>query len=210
MKKAIWILLFIFPLLFAVNLANAQDTDRADYGRKMFGFGVAMGKEPFVWFWDIENISFLDFPSFYMPIQVHRLFRIEPQFGYYKYNFSYGSGYPEIFSVLDTGIGAFYTWWFGPVDLYFGARFGWQFWKFYEKRNQDSDTEKRTDFYCSPTIGGEYFFTRNLSIGGEIQFQFINYGPWIENSEPDESDIKVWKSKTLFFVRWFFGRSKSD
>lgn len=210
MKKVIWILLLAVPLFFAVSLANAQDYDRKDNGRKMFGLGVAMGKEPVIWWWDVENISYLDFPSFYMPIQVNRFFRIEPQFGYYKFDFQYDDGDQDKISVIDTGIGAFYTWWFGPVDLYFGGRFGWQFWKYYEDWWGSIDKQKRTDFYWGPAIGGEYFFSRNLSIGGEIQFQFIDYGPFIEDSVPDESDFKAWKSKTLFFIRWFFGRDKSD
>ena len=217
MKKTAWLFICIFVLFSLSNLVYAQSAAGMDQMR--IGLGVAIGKEVM----PIEEsmiLKMVDFPDIYVPIQVSPGFRLEPYFGYWRYSYSSenSSTYEQKYSIMDLGVGVFITTWCGPVDIYYGGRIGMQKNSQYYKSTYtyDSTTEtteskaNQTNWIYGPAVGGEYFFTNNLSLGGEVQFNYMKMGEWKEsNGEDHESDYKqstsVLYTKVMITVRWFFG-----
>lgn len=198
MKTISVILLLGAAFLLSFNLLYAQEE------KTRVGFGVSIGKETMI----IEEgtaFTLFDFPSFYMPILISRQFRLEPWIGLYRYSrtvedrknsymlFSLGCG---IFSMKDKG----------KVDIYYGARFGLVHisysYKYSSNDYNEDDEDSKTDFYIGPAIGGEYFFTDHLSLGGEAQLSYA-FIDQLGHNDKDVSESLI-SSKTLIFVRWYF------
>jgi hypothetical protein len=205
MKKAAFLLIFIMALTLTATMVNAQEKVGMD--RMRIGFGAALGKEIFPQ--EEMPLTLLDFPSFYIPIIVAPSFRIEPHFGIVKYSGS-DTDWEESYTVMDFGVGLFFLRWYGMVDLYFGARIGMMRYSYSEEYTWDTTTEtydgSRSDLYLAPAFGGEYFFTPHLSLGGEIQFNYVMIGDWDEeNGSDSDEDVNesLIKTKTLFFIRWY-------
>jgi hypothetical protein len=207
MKKLSWLFIVLLTIFFASNFAVAQEKVGMD--RMRFGFGVALGKE--ILPAEGYPICMLDFPSFYVPIIFTPNIRIEPSFGLVKYSAS-NTDWSDSYTLMDIGFGIFLLKWYGPVNLYFGGRVG-MFKTSYKSEytdwegNEQTDEGKQTNMYFGPAIGGEYFFTSNLSLGGEIQFIYVKMGTWDygdENGgEDDDYSESMMKTKTLFFIRWY-------
>ncbi|MCJ7811739.1 hypothetical protein MUP95_00255, partial [bacterium] len=147
MKRIMWIFVFIFVLFSVSNLVQAQTA--AGMERMRIGLGVAIGKEVL----DIEGMYFqtVDFPNFYIPIQVSPGIRIEPYLGYWRYSYSssysndYTSEDKEKVTFMDLGTGVFMTTWCGPVNLYFGGRIGMQKISYYSKEYYEYDSTPAID-----------------------------------------------------------------
>lgn len=221
MKKVLWVFICIFMLFSLSNLVNAQSA--AGMERMRIGLGVAMGKEVLP-IYEGTAIKMVDFPNFYIPIQVSPGIRIEPYFGYWRYSYSFSSGSSyeekEKVTLMDLGVGVFMTTWCGPVNLYYGGRIGMHKVSYYSKEeytydsttDTDEYTAKQTNMVYGPAVGGEYFFTNNLSIGGEVQFNYMKMGDWkYEDDEENNNDSDYSESESylftrpLIFVRWYFG-----
>ncbi len=222
MKRIMWIFLFIFVLFSVSNLVQAQTA--AGMERMRIGLGVAIGKE-LLPMSESMIIKTVDFPNFYIPIQVAPSIRVEPYFGLWRYSYTYSSSnggsyeQKERWSLWDVGTGVFFTTWCGPVNLYFGGRIGIQKISSYSKETTEYEGEEpieeeskgsQQNWVYGPAVGGEYFFTNNLSIGGEIQLILEKVGDWkYEDEEEPEYDYSESESymytRPLIFVRWYFG-----
>lgn len=192
MRKAIFILLFVCISLLMVNPLQAQEK------RSSLGLGVSLGKELYM-----PGLTMLDFPTFYLPITLSN-FRIEPEMGYYRYSGKFES-WESKESYLTIGCGIFFISQRGNANIYYGVRLGFIRVYEYEKwiwNGQDVDEDHRTDYYYGPAIGGEYFFNKHLSLGGEIQVNFISIGQWSDST--GEHSESVTRTKPLVFVRWYF------
>ena len=198
MKKASFIMLLVVTFFYLSNFLHAQE-ERSQEKRSRIGFGVSLGKEII----EIgEAYTMLDFPSFYLPISLSPNFRFEPEIGYYRYSGS-DEDWEESYSILSIGCGIFFVTQKGKVDIYYGVRLGFMSTSYsysYTWDGVDSDDDSKTDFYIGPAIGGEYFFTDHLTLGGEIQLNYIFIGQW-SDGEDSESVIRT---KPLIFVRWYF------
>ncbi|MBA7522587.1 hypothetical protein ES705_14707 [subsurface metagenome] len=198
MKKASFIMLLVVTFFYLSNFLHAQE-ERSQEKRSRIGFGVSLGKE----IMEIGEVyTLLDFPSFYLPIRLSPAFRIEPEIGYYRYSGS-DEDWEESRSILSIGCGIFSVTQKGKVDIYYGLRLGIMRISYsysYTWDGVDSDDDSKTDFYIGPAIGGEYFFTDHLTLGGEIQLNYIFIGQW-SDGEDSESVIRT---KPLIFVRWYF------
>jgi hypothetical protein len=64
---------------------------------------------------------------------------------------------------------------------------------------ETSDLSK-TDFYIGPAIGGEYMFSNNFSLGGEIQVNYISIGNFDDNSDDSTSAIST---RGKIILRWY-------
>ncbi|MBA7694284.1 hypothetical protein ES703_102891 [subsurface metagenome] len=196
MKKASFIMLLVVTSFYLSNFLHAQE--KTQEKRSRIGFGVSLGKE----IMEIgEAYTLLDFPSFYLPISLSSNFRIEPEIGYYRYSGS-DEDWEESYSILSIGCGIFSVTQKGKVDIYYGLRLGLRSTSYsyrYTWDGVDSVDESKTDFYIGPAIGGEYFFTKHLTLGGEIQLNYIFIGQW-DDGEGSESVIRT---KPLIFVRWY-------
>ena len=198
MKK---ILIITLVLLFVSGMLYAQ---AAKEGTKI-GLGISFGKEPVM-----AMMSTLDFPTFYIPIQVNPTIRIEPELGYFKYSES--NSVSETQTIMVYGAGIFYTKWYGKCDLYFGGRI--QMYNSSEKYENadapDMDYEvKESDMVISPALGGECWCCDHVSFGGELQFNYIKFGeakydPAPENQDEEKITESVMKFKGLLFIRWWF------
>jgi hypothetical protein len=209
MKKKYFLFVMIFIFIASTTLfAQTEQTMQ----KTRLGMGVAMGKEVFGFMG--TNLTILDFPSFYLPIQFGYTFRVEPEFGFYRYD------YDEDYTTILLGCGFFLTNYSGPFNLYYGARVGMYLnsgtyietdyeWDDDILDYVETTTEidwSRNDMVFSPTIGAEcHLCKRKLSLGGEIQFNYLMYGKEEMDSEKADDAPKVMKTKTLFFIRWYFG-----
>ena len=198
MKKLSCILVIVSLVLSASTLALAQEKGLGREGVR-FGFGAALGKE--VVPMDPEGVylfNTVDFPSFYFPIHFLPHFMIEPFFGYWRY-----SENGNHLMLMNFGTGIFYTRWCGAFNLYFGGRVGLM-----KVSIEDEDiTSSRMDWIFGPAIGGECFVCTNLSLGGELQFNYRSLGNWKQDGDEIDSDHsqKLMYTKTLFFIRWYLG-----
>ena len=203
MRKASLVLLVGIALFLVPNLVCAQAKGSS------FGFGASMGKEVL----PIEYgrlATVLDFPSFYMPIHISPGFRIEPEIGLWRYSYSRkdGTDWESSYSVFSLGFGIFPVINKGKVHIYYGARlrliststssaYSWN-------GHTESDDESKTDVSIGPAIGGEYFFTDHLSLGGEAQLNYTSIGQFDDDDDDQDVSESIISSKTLFFVRWYF------
>lgn len=157
-------------------------------------------------------ITMFDFPSFYMPIIISSRFRIEPEIGLYRFSES-DEYWKQSATIFTLGCGFFSMTRKEKVDIYYGvrlklARISWSeeyeySWNGYQESEKDKFS--KTDFYISPAVGGEYFFNKHFSLGGEIQLNYIILGQWhMDEYENDDSSGSEIKSNTLIFVRWYF------
>jgi hypothetical protein len=198
MRKAIFILLFVCISLLVVNPLQAQDPLQEQEKRSSIGLGVSLGKEFFM-----GGLTMHDFPTFYLPITLSN-FRIEPEIGYYRYSGEF-EDYETIETYLTVGCGIFLISQRVNTNIYWGLRLGFIRVYEYEKltwNGQDIDEAHRTDYYIGPAIGGEYFFNKHLSLGGEIQLNFISIGQWSDDTGTQSESVT--RTKPLVFVRWYF------
>lgn len=179
MKKASVTLILIMIFLMAPVLLNAKEK------KCRVGIGVSLGKE-YMWFGS-SNV----FPTFYVPIDISSKFRLEPEIGFNLYSESFGI-WDEPSSIIYLGCGIFAMSQKEKVNIYYGARTGLIFTSY-------NWNGSRTDFYVGPVTGGEYFLTKNFSLGGEIQVSYIFIS--LIRGEDRASQLKT---KTLIFVRWYF------
>jgi hypothetical protein len=107
-----------------------------------FGFGVSL-------FNLTEYMSTDNGPAslIYMTMNIGKKFRLEPEFGFVLYD-----GLEE----YTFGVGGFGRKPISKFNFLYGLRLG----------ISSDETE-----FIAPTIGGEYYFIRNFSIGSEIQFK---------------------------------------
>jgi len=199
MKKVIFILLFVCISLLMVNPLQAQERLQAQEKRSSIGLGVSLGKELYM-----PGLTMLDFPTFYLPITPSPNFRIEPEIGYYRYSGEF-EDYETTETYLTVGCGIFLISQRGNTNIYYGLRLGFIRVYEYDKwiwNGQDVYEEHRTDYYIGLAIGGEYLFNKHLSLGGEIQVNFISIGQWSDSTGKHSESIT--RTKPLVFVRWYF------
>ena len=198
--------LMIVAVILAMTsgLAFSQDVVLGDKSLK-FGLGAAFGKESLPMGQPGMTINGVDFPSFYVPIIIGSNIRFEPFFGMVQWKMDDGTDIQKM-GYMEFGAGLFFLQWIGPVDLYFGVR-GGLFIVSMSEENGDKETASRSDFFVGPAIGGEYFFTPHLSLGGEVQFIFMQWGEWKYDPEingGDDYKTTIMKTRPLFFIRWYF------
>jgi hypothetical protein len=165
-----------FILLFLMIFFSASYLVQAQEERCRIGIGVGLS-------------TLYELPSFYLPINVSSKFRLEPEIGFYRHSAASFFG-EEISTTLSIGCGIFRVVSKGKADMYYGARTGLVY--------NSYRTISITDFYVGPATGGDYLFDKHFSLGGEIQLNFVFIG--LLHGE----DIGEIKTKTLFFVRWYF------
>lgn len=196
MKKTIFILLFVLTFFAASILLQGQEK------RSRIGIGISMGKE--ITSSNGSVLTLFDFPSIYVPIIISSKFRLEPGIGFYRYSDS-GTDWEESTTILSLSFGIFVVTRKDKVDIYYGVRNGliciWDYDR-YDWNGTERYERSKTDYYFGPAMGGEYFFSKHFSLGGEVQLNYVFIGQW-DGGDGGGTEGGI-RTKTFIFVRWYF------
>jgi len=192
--------LCISLLLLLVMNAKAQDDP------VRIGFGIGIGKGISFIGSDLSVLALpIDFADFSVIIRGES-FRFEPTFGYFSTSSSSSSsGYTteSKSSNLRLGTVLAYANAMGSTNFYYGIDFGVILSSESREYNDpfvESRDESKTDFFIGPAVGGEYMFSDNFSLGGEIQINYISIGSF--DGDSDES-ISAVSSRGKIILRWY-------
>jgi hypothetical protein len=213
---------------------KAQDTLRYHFGAGMsvepalFGqllYTSPGGLGPYLTAGPLYSVS----PYYiYLPVTLTKNFRIEPRFGIYSFSsetsYSTSPSQPQKDNITLTNLGLsveilipsgekfqFYA---GPraslnfisaTSTYYGYNGGPASVLF-------TGTQSETDFMISGIFGAEYFPLSELSLGGEIDFNYVSFGnPEFSQSPPPtgtQTTTTITRSLVstgaLLFIRWYF------
>ncbi|MFH1051868.1 MAG: outer membrane beta-barrel protein [bacterium] len=168
----------------------------------------------------IYNTGTID--GIYFPIQLENGLRFEPEFGIYtiKQNtpdFYYDSIINNEVSskTLSYGIGAFYK---IKVDSTFGyypgIRVGvmtsYQDEKYFpETKNLVNNNTKQLTYYLALVIGGEYLFSKHVSLGAELHLNYTSVGkptttPKSEEISWEQTETNSFRNTGIIFLRFYF------
>jgi hypothetical protein len=169
-------------LLFVISAKAQDDPVRV-------GFGVGFGQGFSFIGSDLSVLALpIDFADFSVVIRGSN-FRFEPTLGYFSIS---STGSSNDFSNFRLGTILAYTNSRESMNFYYGIDIG-------VILTSEGDRSK-TDFFIGPAIGGEYMFSNNFSLGGEIQINYISIGNFNEDS--DESTSMV-SSRGKIILRWY-------
>ena len=205
-------------LLFVVS-AKAQDD------RTRFGFGVGVGMNSLLGSPDEADFSVLSIPASFANFTFiirGKNFRLEPNFGYFSVSidedrkYDNGDTRTQEFKSSNFRVGAViaYATAIASMKLYYGINIGiilssassddTRTGTFPES---ESNEASKTDFFVGPAIGGEYMFSENFSLGGEIQINYISVGQFDwelpEGITKDDVSTTVITTNALVILRWY-------
>jgi hypothetical protein len=164
----------------------------------------------------------------YMPLALTKNFRIEPRFGIYSLsNEVSNSGTPsqpqkDDVTLTHIGLSVEYVIPAGEkFQFYAGPRAGLNFisetFSSYQYTGGPAPvnvttTQSETDVMISGIFGAEYFPLHELSVGGEVDFNYVSFGtPDISQTPPPTGTqttttvtCSLVSTGALFFVRWYF------
>lgn len=190
----------ILLFLFVINVKAQDDPVRIGFG---VGFGQGFN------FFGGEELSVItlpiDFADFSVVIRT-RNFRFEPTFGYFRSSYtSNSSGYTHESSSSNLRLGTVlaYATAISSMNLYYGIDVGVILSSEKSESTYPGSTStdrSKTDFFIGPAIGGEYMFSENFSLGGEIQINYISIGNF--DSDLDASSSAV-SSRGKIMLRWY-------
>ncbi|MDD5223022.1 MAG: hypothetical protein PHE84_03455 [bacterium] len=188
--------------LLAVVMVLLTGGDLFAQGKPLrFGMGVGLGKEVNIMSPNQAPSPYVsaDFPSLYFPVDFSS-FRLEPEIGLFSY-FVGTAG--DRSTVLPLGLGVFWRHEREKIDFHLGIRFGISFWWLRDTSDGDIEVGTKHDLTVGPAAGAEYFFTENLSGGGEAQLLYSHVGH-LYTFGYDQSEANLVKTKTLLLLKWYW------
>lgn len=198
------ILIFLMVLSFS---SEAQDTETR------YGIGVNFAKD-FVY----ANVGGGDYSILALPYDFSNIsfivrgekFRFEPMIGYFRYGRDYSQGSTSseyIYSNWRLGANLSVNNVIGTMHHYYGITIGVILSsissEFKSEFNSEKSDESKTDFFIGPILGGEYNFNEFLSLGGEIQFNYISLGQYNDDSNAERSESLL-TTRAIIVLRWYF------
>lgn len=200
--------LWVAAICLSVGGLEAQGT------RARVGIGVSLNPAAII---APEEGVFLPIGlgNIYVPINVGRSLRIEPEVGLFRNKFeSNGTGFTEseTVSILRAGVGVFYVFRVdGAFRGYIGPRVGMIRTSEESKfTGSPASSTKRTDRFYGFAVAGEHFFSSHFSLGAEAQLNYITFGD--EETDPPppfppsgESSQNAITNNGLIFVRFYLG-----
>ncbi len=197
--------------------AKKKSKKKLSSGKGRIGLGASLNVE------GLTNASpALGFGHLHVPVLLSPQFRLEPTFGFANSSTTNKTGTGDMemttdnsLTLLRLGTGVFYNIpYTRSTALYVGPRLGILLnttSTTVDIGGNDSTTDtSRLDFYAGLAFGGEYFFTKSFSLGGEAQFMFISTGnttTTVDGDEPEnppEMTGTTLTTSALIFVRWYF------
>jgi len=201
--------ILVFVVIFLLSSIPNYAQDEASKKTTKIGIGVTISdiKDLFQSIMGDGNAA----PSIYIPIDISPAFRIEPEISYYKFSEKeeYNSSTDENrITSYSIGLGLSSMNRRGSVNLFYGARFGMikasSVNEYTYIGGADKDEETGSGFYIAPTIGGEYFFSENFAMGGEVQIKYSSTKWEGENGGDEGVKRSVLSTRALFSVRFYF------
>ena len=205
MKSLKFLMLLLLCSFFIMDLF-AQDSETC------YGIGVNFAKD-FVYANVGEDFSIVslpyDFSNFSVIIRGEK-YRVEPSCGYFRLSSSYSgpsssSEYTSSNWRLGLSLASNST--TGSMHHYYGISVGFIFssisGEYSSEFFSDKEDDSKTDFFIGPVLGGEYNFSEYLSLGGEVQINYISLGQYDHDSD---EDISVWAitTRAIIVLRWYF------
>lgn len=196
----------VMVLLSVISVKAQDDPVR-------IGFGVGFGREytPVYVYGGIEELSVITLPVEFVDLSVtirSKNFLFEPTFGYSSTSHSYTSlserKHERNFSNLRLGTVLAYVNTNESLNYYYGIDLGVILTSVSNESsylgNTETSDQSKTDFFIGPAIGGEYMFSNNFSLGGEIQVNYISFGNFGDNSDDSISAIST---RGKIILRWY-------
>jgi hypothetical protein len=232
MKSTTLIVCTLSAVLVLCEPLMAQDTLRYHLGAgisvepSLFGQNIVYsGGSVYVGSNPVYSVS----PYYiYLPVTLTKNFRIEPRFGIYSFSnetsYSASPSQPQKDDITLTNIGLsveyvipagekfqFYAGPRGSLNFISGTSSSYQYLGGSAPVNVTS-TQSETDFMISGIFGAEYFPLGELSIGGEVDFNYVSFGnPDYTQSPPLTATQTTTTLKrslvstgALLFIRWYF------
>jgi hypothetical protein len=164
----------------------------------------------------------------YFPVTLTRNFRVEPRFGIFSFSDeetnSLSPSQPQKNDMTLTHVGLSLEYLIPTSEkfqLYVGPRAGLNFLSSTSSQYIYSGgpgpvpvtyTFSETDFLISGIFGGEYFPMSELSIGGEIDVNYVTFGNPDQSQSPPTTGStststltrSLFSTGALLFVRWYF------
>jgi hypothetical protein len=157
------ITLFAFLLILLISQKSIGQ-ENENTGSK-FGLGASLfNLGDYIYGHDYLNFSFI-----HVTIDFRSNFRLEPEVGF---------AFSDNFEEYSLGIGAFLKKSVSKFNILYGFRLG---------------LNSNEAILIAPTIGGEYYFIKNFSIGSEVQLRGIIF----------EEDLAVFTNTAVLF-RFYF------
>jgi hypothetical protein len=173
MRHRVWessIVVSLLGLLIAPT-AFAQDRARAGLGVSISDFSesVRLGSS--------TSTPLSITPTIFVPINISSRFRVEPEVGFGWGETVNAANRTQSNSVLHVGSGVFAV---TPKDrfaVYYGARVAYVRYTQSSVGTSGSNSftyPTATGFFVAPAVGGEYFLSDRLSLGGEVQVRYTS------------------------------------
>jgi len=158
--------ILLLTVLFSVQTTFAQEKEKKEKNSKVvFGLGMS--------FFNLSNLTYsntnVPSESIYLIFNIGNKLRIEP---------SIGLAFSEDSKQYNPGIGVFGKKTISKFNILYGVRFNMGINQYtstnYSYWNSTTTTTTDKTFGVSPTIGGEYSFIKNFSLGAEVKFSALN------------------------------------
>lgn len=139
-------------IFFSILISHSLSAQEDEINTSKLGIGVSLfNLTEYTYESDYEPIN-----SIYMTFDIGNKFRLEPTVGF---------AFSEDYQQYSIGLGAFGKKAISKFNILYGVRLGYV---------------SGGTGVVAPTLGGEYYFIKNFSIGSEIQLKgLMNEGEWV-------------------------------
>src|SRR5229473_1026290 len=152
-------------------------------------------------------------PTILVPIHLSSRFRVEPEVGYFQNSYTSTSGVVSQ-TTTDTsarfGAGAFLLTSAQRFTLSYGVRAAYlrNSQSFAGASSSANSSTTVPGFLVAPAIGGEYFLSDRLSLGGEVQLRFTSLKATTAATFPATSTATTSSTHGAFVYGSMFGASQ--
>ena len=211
MTRNILTILLAFGLLAAAASTATAQNRLPKAGSARAGAGVSLSGEALTLNSALIGSNAIGFGNVHIPILIGTQFRVEPTLGFARITNSPDPDTRTTNQIFNLALGAYFSFQpakSSPVVVYVGPRFGFLANSSESTANSQTTEASRTDFYGGLAFGGEYFFAKTFSLGGEIRATYIVIGD-TEITAPGASSTTASTDESFvvdnrFVVRWYF------
>ena len=224
MKRSSWTVAFVG--FAALALAMSTFAQSATPARGGIGLGVSISDTG-----DLTAAALSSrgpsgiAPAIFVPIDITSRFRLEPEVGMFRGSLTSTYTIGRTVSLSETltntgirvGTGVFGVSSKERFKTYYGARVGYLRTTHRSSESASASSELRIPglsvsnevtipgFFVAPTVGGEYFLSENLSLGGEVQ---VKYTSWDSSERLENVSGTSTSTHGALVLRFYFTGAK--